>query len=121
MATKVATNKLNHDIYVCDEESYFFPKVMALTANGTLRYEYAGHNQRFKPVDICTDQTGNVLIADSGNNAVHILDQEGRIVQHIPSSDLGLAEVNTIDVDGQGYLWIGWVRKKSVVVAKYLQ
>ena len=121
MATKVATNKLNHDIYVCDQESYFFPKVMALTANGTLRYEYAGHNHRFKPVDVCTDQMGHVLIADYGNNAVLILDQEGQMVQHIPSSDLGLAQLSTINVDGEGYLWIGWLRKQSVVVAKYLE
>ena len=104
---KVAVNQINQDIYICDEG-----RVIAVGDDGRLRYEYTGQGDgiSFSPDDVCTDQIGHVLITDYNNQSVHILDQEGRFIQHILTSQ-GLSWPVTIDVDGEGYVWVwgrGW-------------
>ena len=67
---------------------------------------------------------GHVLIADHNNHRVHILDQEGQFIQFILTSQQGLHEPITIDVDKEGYVWVGElvdINKGRVKVARYLQ
>ena len=116
---KVAVNKINQDIYICDKG-----KVLAVGADGLLKYEYTGQNDsELYPHDVCTDQMGHVLINDCSNHRIHILDQEGQFIQYILTSQ-GLYQPETIDVDSEGYVWVGeYVRysKGRVKVARYLQ
>ena len=113
---KVAVNKINQDICVCDED-----KLIAVEANGKLRYEYTGQgDSEFRPVDVCTDQMGHVLIIDRHNDRIHILDQEGRFIHYILTAEQGLYQPGTMDVDKEGYVWVReW--DGSIKVAKYLQ
>ena len=117
---KVAVNKVNQDIYVCDSR-----KLIAIKADGQLRYEYTGQgDSKFSSSDVCTDQMGHVLITDRNNHRIHILDQEGRFIQYILTSQQGLQRPVTIDVDTEGYVWVGeWVDydKGCVKGARYLQ
>ena len=119
----VCVNKVNQDIYICDKEEdafYFAGKVIAVAANGKLRYEYTGQGDSdFTPVEMCSDQIGHVLITDSGNHRVHMLDKEGKFIQYILTSQQGLHEPKTIDVDKEGHVWVG--ENSSVSVARYLQ
>ena len=125
---KVAVNKINQNIYICDIEN---PKVnnngklIAVGADGKLRYEYSGQGDgEFSPRDVCTDHIGHVLIADTDNHRVHILDQDVQFIQYILTSQQGLHRPITIDVDREGCVWVGeWVdrNKGRVKVAKYLQ
>ena len=115
----VAVNKVNQDIYICDER-----KVLAVGADGRLQYEYTGQGDReFTPYDVCTDQMGHVFIADRDNDRVHVLDQEGRFIQYILTSQQGLGWPVTTDVDREGYLWVGKQVGPTgyVEVARYLQ
>ena len=123
---KVAVNNANQDICICDHEEdgvYFPGKVIAVGADGQLRYEYSGQGGKpIVPADACTDQMGHVLIIDCDNHQIHILDQEGRFIQYI----LTLQELNypnTIDVDREGHVWVGDVdiNKGHIKVARYLQ
>ena len=123
----VAVNKVNQDIYICDVEDdyYDYPgKLLAVGADHRLRYEYTGQgDSKFTPVDVCSDQMGHVLVTDYINHRVHILDQEGQFIQYIPTSQLGLYQPVTIDVDREGYVWVGgesW-RGGQVKVARCLQ
>ena len=124
----VAENKVNQDIYICEHDKnhdYSPGKVIAVDVDGQLRYEYSGQGDKvFCPVGVCTDQMGHVLITDFHNNCVHILDQEGRFIQHILTEQQGLKQPNAIDVDKEGYVWVGEYinyNKGHVKVARYLQ
>ena len=108
---KITENNVNQDIYVCDHErgSYVSPgKMIAAGADGKIRYEYTGQgDSTFTPVEVCTDQMGHVLITDHGNHRVHILDQEGQFIQYVLTSKQGLHLPVTVDVDSEGYVWLG--------------
>ena len=124
----VAKNKITKDIYVCDHEVNFYystGNVKAIGTNGQLKYEYAGQGyEQFTPVEVCTDQVGHILITDYSNHRVHILDREGQFIQYLLTAEQGLHKPNTIDVDGEGYIWVGedvTLGKGCVKVTKYLQ
>ena len=108
---RVAVSKVNQDIYICDHETMSCNspgRLLAVGADGRLQYEYNGQDcSVFTPADVCTDQIGHVLITDFDNHRVHILDQKGRFMQYILTSQQGLRWPVTIDVDGVGYLWVG--------------
>ena len=125
---RVATNKVNQDIYICDHERNGYEtsgKVIVVGVDGKFRYEYSGRGDgKFTPVEVCTDLMGHVLITDIGNGRVHILDQDGRFIQYILTSEQGLGQPNAIDVDTEGYVWIGGyvdINNGRLKVAKYLQ
>ena len=118
---KVAVNKVNQDIYICDHNFYNNNgKVVAVGMTGNFKFEYPGHNEeQFTLVDVCTDQMGHILIADHDYDCVHILDQEGQFLQYI----LNLDDPYSIDVDGEGYVWVGENKTATegcVKVARYL-
>ena len=123
---KVTVNKVNQDIYICDhiEEYDESPgKVIAVGADGQLQYEYSGQGDtefKFTPVEVCTDQIGHILIPDFMNHRVHILEQEGQFIQYILTSQQGLHHPEAIDVDREGYMWVGQYSAR-VKVVRYLQ
>ena len=124
---KVAFNKVTQDICICDLDGIFSTegKLIAVGADGKPRYEYTGQgDKKLSPYDVCTDQMGHVLITDRNNHRVHILDQEGRFIQYILTSQQGLSKPITLDVDVEGYIWVGEYvdyNKGCVKVARYLQ
>ena len=117
---KVAVNKVNNDINICDKR-----KLIAITADGQLRYEYTGQgDSKFDSQDVCTDQLGHILITDYHNHRIHILDQDGQFIQYIMTSKQELHKPTTIEVDKEGYVWVGEYvgsDKSRVNVARYLQ
>ena len=125
-AKKVAVNKVNQDIYICDceKESYKSPgKAIAVGADGQLRYEYSGQgDSKLTPTDVCADTVGHVLITDYNNERIHILDQEGQFMQYIMTSQY---RPKTIDVDNEGNVWLGGFLINSstnqIRVARYIQ
>ena len=122
---EISVNKVNQDIYICDKEhsSLGSPgKVITVGSDYKLRYEYKGQGDRtFTPEGMCTDKMGHVLITDYYNHRVHILDQGGQFIQYILNEE---HEPITIDVNSEGYVWVGnWVynKERCVKVARYLQ
>ena len=128
----VSVNKLNKDIYICDHEdnyhTFYGKEVITVASNGQLRYKYTGQGDRqFVPTDVCSDDMGHILITDYGNHRVNILDQEGQFIRHVLTSKpyyaliskQSLSVPTTIDVDNEGFIWVGEYNK-CVKVAKYL-
>ena len=124
---KVAANKVNQDLCICDRVSAisYTGKLIAVMADGQLRYEYSGQgDEELSPYNVCSDQMDHFLITDRNNHRVHILHQEGRFIQYIPTSQQGLIKPITIDIDLEGYIWVGEYvdyNKGCVKVARYLQ
>ena len=115
---KVAFNKVNHDICICDRFTNYTGEIIAVRADGQVHYTYKGRGdgkKRFYAEDVCTDHVGHVLIADGNNGEVQILDQDGNFLQSILTPD---SYFNTIDVDREGYIWI--VGRGHVKVSRYL-
>ena len=117
---RVAQSKVNSDLYISDNEAKTFRspgKVVALDKNYEVRFEYTGPEGRdiFSPFDLCSDETGNVLITDYNYNTIHILDKHGRVIRYLE----GLREPYSIDADSNGNAWIGDV--EGVKLVKYLQ
>ena len=108
---KVSVNKVNQDIYICNhvkKHSSSAGKLLAVGVDYQLRYEYTGQgDSEFTPVGVCTDEIGHILITDCKNDRVHILDKEGQFIQYILTSQQGLSNPKAIDVDTEGYLWVG--------------
>ena len=124
---KIAANRVNKNIYICDKEdsSYNSPgKVIAVGADGQLCHEYTGQgDSEFTPVDVCTDQMGHILIADYDNHRLHMLDQQGQFIQYVLTREQGLCNPANIDVDNEGHVWVGESlgnSKGCVKVARYL-
>ena len=124
----VAVNKVNQDIYICDIENIYRScngKVIAVRADGKLRYEYKGQEKgQFSAMNLCTDLMGHVLITDFTGHQVHILDQDGRFIQYILNAEFGPYGPVNIDVDEEGYVWVSEridKNKGRIKVAKYLE
>ena len=119
---------MNQNIYISDHEvNYLYSagKVLAVGSDGQLCYEYAGQGDSvFIPVDLSADLMGHVFIFDYNSHRVHILDKKGRFQQYILSAQQGLQRPYSIDVDKEGFVWVGEYfgpNRGRVKVAKYLQ
>ncbi|KAK3099171.1 hypothetical protein FSP39_000471 [Pinctada imbricata] len=108
---RVAENN-NGDICVSDRTSMGSGRVIVLFSNGKLRFVYEGpsNNQcerKFAPAGIVCDHLGRILVADTNNHCVHILDQSGQFLGFLLKREDGLVSPHTLSFDRAGGLWIG--------------
>ena len=90
---RVACSKVNQDVYVVDSdyEQALAGRFLAIEEDGQIRYEYTGQTRMiFTAVDVCADQLGHVLISETHNYRLHVLDQEGNLIQYIQTGKLPL-------------------------------
>ena len=121
---RVAQNKVNNDIYIIDKTNTRFDSTGSVLAFGIdykIKYQYTGSNgESFYPSDLCTDMAGHVLITDTDNHQVHILDKDGLFLHYLLTKEQGLGWPYSIDVDTEGNAWVGeW--NGNVKVVKYLK
>lgn len=99
--SKFLCENSNQDICVSDSEA---GAVVVVNRNGRLPFTNtcpsSTAERSFCPYGITTDSHCRVLTADSDNNCIHILDQDGHFLRYI----------NNIDID---YPWGLWVDKKD--------
>lgn len=110
------TENRNNDICVSREEV-----VDVFTGTGERRFKYTGHrpppkwNQAFSPRGVTTDSYCHILIADTNNKCVHIIDQDGKFLQYI---DCGMRKPWGLCIDSRDFLYLADNKKKSTQIVK---
>ena len=82
--TKYISENRNLDICLADNRA---GAVVVVNAAGRLRFRYTGHpsdtGESFDPRGLTTDSQGHIIVGDSINHRVHILDQDGQFLRYI--------------------------------------
>nr|XP_022288688.1 E3 ubiquitin-protein ligase TRIM71-like [Crassostrea virginica]XP_022288690.1 E3 ubiquitin-protein ligase TRIM71-like [Crassostrea virginica] len=97
------TENLNEDIWVVDIESN---SIEIVDKFGLYRFSYKDSDilKNFKPHSLTCDSNGNVLITDTGNDTIHVVDRDGRALRYLDTHSLGIQPTG-IAVEGPGLLW----------------
>lgn len=113
------TENGNENICVAD---YNGKVVVVLNSSGVLRFKYNGNiatvskPRLFGPSTIVTDEILQILISDTLNNSVHVIDCEGNFIRYIEYPCTG-----GISVDADHNLVAGEETTKIIRVIKYLE
>ncbi|XP_062606837.1 uncharacterized protein LOC134268588 [Saccostrea cucullata] len=109
----------NKDICVIDHRQNACGKVVVTDSEGKFRFAYngvGGHNiQSFLPTGIATDSRSNILISDSKNNTIHLLDSDGTFFRYLLTGDITLPAA--ISVDSEDKIWITEWKSGDLIIA----
>ena len=75
---------INGDICTSDHDKN---AVAVVNKSGQHRFSYTGKGSGIRPFGICTDVLGHILVCDNVTKSVHLLDQDGRFLSVLLSSN----------------------------------
>ncbi|VDI58292.1 Hypothetical predicted protein [Mytilus galloprovincialis] len=89
-------------------------KVVILRQGGHIN-QYTGHstinkNKQFKPVDIVTTPSDNVVVMDFDTDILHILNDNGHFISYFNTKDIGIKLPRSLAFNRTGQLYIGSTR-----------
>lgn len=117
---KYITENRNLDICVAD---CLANAIVVVNHGGKLLFRYTGHpssstkNQPFTPAGIATDSLKNILIADTDNHCIHILNEKGHFLCFI---NRGLKDPWGLCIDKYNSLFLTETGSGKVKEIKYL-
>ncbi|XP_062595065.1 E3 ubiquitin-protein ligase Midline-1-like [Saccostrea cucullata] len=118
-AVNVVENN-NGDIVASDVNAY---TVVVVDRTGKVRFRYndkpPGGKELFAPGQIVTDFIGHIIVVDSFNNCLHILDQNGQFLRCV--DNCGIEDLIGLSVDNEGRLWVGLCDSGEMKVIEYLK
>ncbi|CAC5406754.1 unnamed protein product [Mytilus coruscus] len=92
------TTNFNEDICIVDlSTSSVKGRIVTLEKDGNLKWVYDGHPSNiptdnfFLPGDIATTYLGNIIVCDTRNSVIHILNAQGSIIAYKERSDLEIS------------------------------
>ncbi|XP_062585818.1 uncharacterized protein LOC134247478 [Saccostrea cucullata] len=113
------TENGNGDICVADCAG---KAVVVVNSSGGLRFKYTGNlsiqskYREFRPSHITTDVNTQILISDTSNEIVHIIDCDGNFVRYIDHPGTG-----GLSIDGDHNLVLGHLHTGEIKFIKYLE
>ncbi|XP_048740735.2 uncharacterized protein LOC125654737 [Ostrea edulis] len=94
--------------------------MLVMDRYGHVRFRYDGQaslrEKPFDPAVIVTDSANHIIVADSNNECVHILDEDGKILLRL--INIGSMPA-ALGLDTQGRLWVGLRDEGQVKVIQY--
>ncbi|CAC5413469.1 unnamed protein product [Mytilus coruscus] len=85
-------------------------RVVAVDINGRLKFTYDGQNNLgiFKPQGITITQSNTIVVSDTGNSSIHVLNSKGQVLGlQLLFDDLGIRLSYSLCMDTEGHLLIG--------------
>ena len=111
---RLCENK-NLDICVAD---YHASAVVVVNVAGKLRFKYSGPpSTSFYPMDIATDSQGMILVADSCEDRIHVVDFNGCFLRYIKIE--GLSFLFGLCVDSRDNLFVAEIPGKVKKIKYY--
>jgi hypothetical protein len=99
-ALHLAENK-NGDICASDRNA---DCVVVVTKSGNVLLRYDGREARrkglFDPWHLVTDAIGEIIVADSNNECLHILDQRGQFIRCLDNVEIDIPTALGMDREG---------------------
>ena len=82
--------------------------VKIFDSSGKFIQQYGGHGsgkgQLDHPYGVCSDKYGHIIVADTWNNRLHMLSENGQFISFIATQQDGLKWPQGVAVDKKGYL-----------------
>lgn len=102
----IVTENTNGDVVTSDQNA---DKVVVVSKSGKVRFRYnskpAGGE---KPGHVVTDSAGHIIVADSNNTCLHILNQDGLQMNYVDYSETHyIYTLRGLSLDGMDRLWLG--------------
>lgn len=105
----IVTENTNGDVVTSDQNA---DKVVVVSKSGKVRFRYnskpAGGEKPFCPGHVVTDSAGHIIVADSNNTCLHILNQDGLQLNYVDYSETHyIYTLRGLSLDGMDRLWLG--------------
>ncbi|VDI26326.1 tripartite motif-containing protein 2/3 [Mytilus galloprovincialis] len=114
------TTNINEDICIVDlSTSSVKGRIVTLDKDGNLKWVYNGHPSNiptehfFLPGDIATTYLGNIIVCDTRNSAIHLLNAQGSKIAYKEKSDLDISYPLSLCCTAGGNLLVGCCRKSE--------
>ncbi|KAJ8298957.1 LOW QUALITY PROTEIN: hypothetical protein KUTeg_023017 [Tegillarca granosa] len=115
------SENINKDICVI-ELGETSGRLVVIDKTGKLKYTYEGQKLRqpFDPFYVKCDKSGHVIVNDSHNIKVHMLDMDGLFIRYIAETIILKDNPRFLELDKNDILWIG-CEKGNLYKLKYLK
>lgn len=114
------TTDSNNNLYVLDRTcGGWSGRVMIITGKGET--VYTGHpavnktDHPFTPGDLEVTKSDNIIVTDTQNHTLHILDSDGKCLQYINTKDIGIKWPWSLSIDKEGVLFIGCNKTQGII------
>ena len=103
--------KDNGDHVVSDDA-----RIVCVNRKGEYRWEHRVNDSCY---GLVCDQYDNTLVAEYDKYIVHLLSNDGKLIEILLTKEDGIRKPYTLSIDKIGYLWIG--QDKNINVFRYLK
>ncbi|XP_062598036.1 tripartite motif-containing protein 2-like [Saccostrea cucullata] len=96
--------------------------VVVMDRSGRYRFSYTGNpgNSIANPWGVVTDILKNILICDSDNKRIQIINEDGMFLAYINVPN-AYGFLSAVDVDDMHYVWVGFSSSGTIRKFRYLQ
>jgi DNA-binding beta-propeller fold protein YncE len=108
----------NDNICVSDCQA---KRVSVFNKSGSFRFKYSGGHvmAEFRPGCLAIDSLCHILVSDTGNDLIHVLDINGQLLTYLDST-CGVTGIYGIAVDCENRVWVAECHTAKIKIINYL-